>query len=61
MTFDQKKFLEAYRRFYGEPYPTAAEDRRNAHVKGQMMVYLLSQAGVNMGDYGFVWGGKEHT
>lgn len=49
------RFLEAYRRFYGEPYPAVRNDNQNAHVKGQKMIYLLALKGVSVGDYGFTW------
>lgn len=53
--FNEQKFLELYRRFYGEPYPAAKDKNQNAHVKGQKAVYLLMLKQVNVGDYGFTW------
>lgn len=53
--FDECRFLELYRRFYGEPYPAKKVKNTNAHVKGQKVVYLLMLKQVNVGDYGFTW------
>lgn len=53
--FNEQRFLELYRRFYGEPYPAAKDKNQNAHVKGQKVVYLLMLKQVNVGDYGFTW------
>lgn len=53
--FNERRFLELYRRFYGEPYPAAEDKNQNAHVKGQKAVYLLMLKQVNVGDYGFTW------
>lgn len=53
--FHERKFLELYRRFYGEPYPAAEDKNQNAHVKGQKAVYLLMLKHINVGDYGFTW------
>lgn len=53
--FNEQKFLELYRRFYGEPYPAKRVENTNAHVKGQKAVYLLMLKRVNVGDYSFTW------
>lgn len=53
--FNEQKFLELYRRFYGEPYPATEDKNTNAHVKGQKAVYLLRLKQVSVGDYGFTW------
>lgn len=52
---NERRFLEVYRRFYGEDYPPSVTNNQNAHVKGQKAVYLLMQKHVHVGDYGFVW------
>lgn len=52
---NERRFLEAYRRFYGEPYPSLPDGNQNAHVKGQKAIYLLMLKRVNVGDYGFTW------
>lgn len=53
--FNERRFLELYRRFYREPYPAASANNQNAHVKGQKAVYMLMLKQVGVGDYGFTW------
>lgn len=53
--FNERKFLELYRRFYKEPYPAKEDNNQNTHVQGQKAVYLLMLKQVNVGDYGFTW------
>ncbi len=53
--FDERRFLELYRRFYGDRYPAVKDGNQNAHVKGQKVVYLLMLKQMYVGDYGFVW------
>lgn len=55
LSFNEQRFLELYRRFFKEPYPAAANNNQNAHVKGQKAVYMLMLKQVCVGDYGFVW------
>ena len=52
LSYDQMAFLTLYKKFYGEEYEPNNEDCK---VKGQIMVYLLQQKGINCGDYGFLW------
>ena len=59
LSFDERRFLAAYERFYGEPYP--ADGDPNSHEKAQAMVYLLGLKSIRIGDFGFSWhGGVPH-
>lgn len=53
--FNERRFLELYRRFYQTDYPAADDNNQNAHVQGQKAVYLLMLKHVGVGDYSFTW------
>lgn len=53
--FNERRFLELYRRFYQTDYPAADDKNQNAHVQGQKAVYLLMLKHVGVGDYSFTW------
>ena len=55
LSFQERRLLVLYRKFYGANYPAVNGDNQNAHVKAQKMCYLLSLVGVGVGNYGFVW------
>lgn len=55
LSFDARRLLILYRKFYGRDYSAATTNNQNAHVMAQKMCYLLNLAGVDTGDYGYVW------
>ena len=57
LSFNQKKTLAAYERFYGNRYSTHSEEVNNTgmHVETQKMCYLLKVAGVEIGDFDYSW------
>lgn len=60
LSFDQKKTLAAYERFYGLRYCTHSKENSNtgSHVEMQKMCYLLKVAGVEIGNFGYSWNFK---
>lgn len=55
LNFDERAILVAYKRFYGECYPAIDKNNTEAHIRAQKMGFLLSTAGVNIGEFGFSW------
>lgn len=60
LSFNQKKTLAAYERFYGNRYSTHSGEENNTrmHVETQKMCYLLKVAGVEIGDFDYSWNFK---
>lgn len=55
LSFEAKRLLVLYRKFYGKNYSAVKSNNQNAHVMAQKMCYLLGLVGVDAGDYGYVW------
>ena len=57
LSFDQKKLLATFKRFFGDGYNTQSKEDRNTcmHIKAQKMCYLLKVAGVEIGDFSYSW------
>ena len=55
LIYEQKEFLTLYRKFFGQEYPTNIQVNRETHIQAQMMGYILSQASIHIGDYGYLW------
>lgn len=60
LSFDQKKILVAFERFFGNRYETHTEEKGNTnmHVETQKMCYLLKVVGVEIGDFDYSWNFK---
>ena len=59
LSYKDKRILAAYQLFYGEKYGgIAGGENLLLHLKAQKMVYFLSNAGIYMGEYGFLWNTK---
>lgn len=60
LSYDQKKALIAYERFFGDKYDTQGRETGNTdeHIQAQKMCYLLKIAGIEIGDFDYSWNFK---